>query len=51
MNFDKTFKNIDKILSKCPTVTIGIMCTYNAFSVLTFDKLIKGVYEYKKKYS
>jgi organic radical activating enzyme len=51
LDFDKFWKNIDKILSKCPTVTIGIMCTYNAFSVLTFDKLIKGVYEYKKKYS
>ena len=51
LDFDKFWKNIDKILSKCPTVTIGIMCTYNAFSVLSFDKLIKGVYEYKKKYS
>ena len=51
LDFDKFWKNIDKILSKCPTVTIGIMCTYNVFSVLTFDKLIKGVYEYKKKYS
>ena len=51
LDFDKFWKNIDKILSKCPNVTIGIMCTYNAFSVLSFDKLIKGVYEYKKKYS
>ena len=51
LDFDKFWKNIDKILSKCPTVTIGIMCTYNAFSVLSFDELIKGVYEYKKKYS
>jgi organic radical activating enzyme len=51
LNFDKFWKNIDKILSKCPTVTIGIMCTYNVFSILTFDELIKGVYEYKKKYS
>ena len=51
LDFDKFWKNIDKILLKCPTVTIGIMCTYNAFSVLSFDELIKGVYEYKKKYS
>ena len=51
LDFDKFWKNIDKILSKCPTVTIGIMCTYNVFSVLSFDELIKGVYEYKKKYS
>jgi organic radical activating enzyme len=51
LDFDKFWKNIDKILSKCPTVTIGIMCTYNVFSILTFDELIKGVYEYKKKYS
>ncbi len=51
LDFNKFWQNIDKILSKCPTVTIGIMCTYNAFSVLSFDELIKGVYEYKKKYS
>lgn len=51
LDFDKFWKNIDKILQKCPTVTIGIMCTYNVFSILSFDKLIKGVYEYKKKYS
>ena len=51
LDFDKFWQNIDKILSKCPTVTIGIMCTYYAFSVLSFDELIKGVYEYKKKYS
>jgi hypothetical protein len=27
------------------------MCTYNAFSVTTFDLLIKNVYELKRKYS
>jgi hypothetical protein len=51
LDFELFWKNVNKILEKCPTVTIGIMCTYNAFSVFSFDELIKNVYELKKKYS
>ena len=51
LDFEQFWKNINKILEKCPTVTIGIMCTYNAFSVFSFDELINNVYELKKKYS
>jgi organic radical activating enzyme len=51
LNFEKFWENLEKILQKCPTVTIGIMCTYNVFSITSFDKLIEGVYELKKKYS
>lgn len=51
LNFEKFWENVEKILKKCPTVTIGIMCTYNVFSITSFDKLIEGVYELKKKYS
>ena len=51
MDFNLFWENLENILINCPTVTIGIMCTYNAFSVTTFDLLIKNVYELKRKYS
>jgi hypothetical protein len=51
LDFEQFWKNVNKILEKCPTVTIGVMCTYNAFSIFSFDELIKNVYELKKKYS
>jgi hypothetical protein len=51
LDFELFWENLEKILIKCPTVTIGLMCTYNAFSVTSFDKLITGVYELKKRYS
>jgi hypothetical protein len=49
--FNKFWDNLNKILTKCPTVTIGIMSTYNALSVLSYDKLISGVYDLKKEYA
>ena len=48
--FNKFWDNLNKILTKCPKVTIGIMSTYNALSVPSYDKLIKGVYDLKKQY-
>jgi len=48
--FNKFWDNLNKILSKCPKITIGIMCTYNALSVPSYDKLIKNVYNLKKEY-
>lgn len=50
LNFSHFWDNINKILSKCPTVTIGIMTTYNALSVPSYHTLIKNVYELKKEY-
>jgi organic radical activating enzyme len=49
--FNKFWDNMNKILSKCPTVTIGIMSTYNALSVTSYDKLINGVYNLKKEFA
>lgn len=49
--FSRFWDNMNKILTKCPTVTIGIMSTYNALSVPSYDKLIKGVYDLKKEYA
>lgn len=44
------WKNIEKILTELPKVTINIMATYNALSVFTYDKVIDRVFELKKKY-
>jgi hypothetical protein len=41
--FNKFWDNIQYILSKCPTVTVGIMSTYNALSVTSYDRLIEEV--------
>lgn len=51
LEFDRFWETLRKILTKCPTVTIGIMTTYNALSVLSYDKVIKEVYELKKEFS
>ena len=49
--FNKWLDNVNKILSNCPTVTIGIMSTYNALSVPSYSKLITSVYDLKKEYA
>ena len=51
LEFDRFWKNVRKILSKCPTVSIGLMSTYNALSVFSYPKLIKEVYELKKEFA
>jgi hypothetical protein len=48
--FNKFWDNLNKILQKCPKVTIGIMSTYNALSVPSYHKLIMEVYNLKKMY-
>ena len=50
LNFNKFWDNINKIFVKCPTINIGIMTTYNALSVPSYDKLIKNVFELKREY-
>jgi organic radical activating enzyme len=49
--FNKFWDNLNKILTRCPTVSIGIMSTYNALSVTSYHKLIRGVYDLKREYS
>ena len=48
--FNQFWDNMNKILTSCSTVTIGIMSTYNAFSVSTYNKLITSVYDLKVEY-
>ena len=50
MEFDRLFNNIDKILNKLPKVTVVIMSTFNLFSIFSYEKLLKKVYEYKLKH-
>lgn len=50
LDFDKLFSNIDKILTILPKVTIVVMSTFNVFSVFSYEKLIKKIYEFKLKH-
>lgn len=49
--FNRFWDNIHEIMSRCPSITVGVMCTYNALSVPTFDKLIHGVHDLKLQYA
>jgi hypothetical protein len=50
LKFDTLISNIEKILSKLDKVTIVVMSTFNIFSVFSYEKLIKKIYELKVKY-
>jgi hypothetical protein len=50
LEFNRFWGNVNKILTKCPRVVITFMVTYNALSVFSYDRLIKGVYDLKKEY-
>jgi len=50
MNFEKLFKNIDKVLTSLPKVTIVVMSTFNIFSVFSYESLIRKVHELKIKH-
>jgi organic radical activating enzyme len=49
--FNKFWDNLNKILTKCPTVSIVIMSTYNVFSVPSYHKLIHGVCDLQREYN
>ena len=50
MNFEKLFKNIDKVLTSLPKVTIVVMSTFNIFSVFSYEDLIRKIHELKIKH-
>lgn len=50
MNFEKLFKNIDKVLTSLPKITIVVMSTFNIFSVFSYESLIRKVHELKIKH-
>jgi len=49
--FNKFWDNMNKVLTKCPRVNLTIMSTFNALSVPSYKKLIKGVYDLKQEYA
>lgn len=50
LNFNNLISNIEKILHKLDKVTVVVMSTFNIFSVFSYEKLIKKIYELKVKY-
>jgi uncharacterized Fe-S cluster-containing radical SAM superfamily protein len=50
LDFERLFNNIEKILSKLDKVTVVVMSTFNIFSVFSYEKLIKKIYDFKLKY-
>jgi hypothetical protein len=50
LEFNRLISNIDKILLLLPKVTIVIMSTFNMFSIFSYEKLIRKVYELKLKH-
>jgi hypothetical protein len=50
LDFNLFWDNLNLILEKCPRVNATIMATYNALSVSSYDKVIKGVYDLKTQY-
>lgn len=49
--YDKFIENIHKVLSNTNRVGVTIMSTYNALSLLNYNKLIDDVYEIKRLYT
>jgi hypothetical protein len=50
LEFNRLFSNIDKILMILDRVTIVVMSTFNIFSVFSYEKLIKKIYDLKLKH-
>ena len=50
LNADTFWNNLDTFLTKCEKPEATIMATYNLTSVSSYDKVIKKVFELKKKH-
>ena len=50
LKYEKFWKNVDKILTELPKVTVNVMATFNALSVFTYSDLVDKVFEMKKKH-
>lgn len=50
LNFEQWKKNVDRLLTEIPSMTVTIMCTTNIFSIVEFQKLLEFVYEMKIKH-
>lgn len=50
LNYDEYMQNVRTFLEEVPEVQLVFMCTYNAFSVVSFRKYLEEVNELKRKY-
>ncbi len=50
MNYDQWLKNIYMLLDRIPGLTIIVMSTYNALSVVSYSAFLKDLYTIKKTY-
>ena len=50
MDTERFWNNLDMFLTKCQRPEATVMATYNLTSVPTYDKVIKRVFEMKKKH-
>lgn len=48
MDYNKWIENLYEFSRECPTATIGLMCTYNALSIATFDQFLEDMLSLKK---
>jgi organic radical activating enzyme len=48
MNYKTWIDNLYEFTRECPDALIGLMCTYNALSVITFERLLQDMLELKK---
>jgi organic radical activating enzyme len=48
MDYKKWIDNLYEFTRECPDALIGLMCTYNALSVTTFEKFLEDMLELKK---
>lgn len=51
LNYDKWYKNCDRILSEIPDSNLTLMCTYNLLGVTSFTDLLRDMLELKNKYA
>lgn len=51
LDFNKFWDNINKVLTRCPTLTVTFMSTYNILSVPNYSTLIRGIYDLKREYT
>ena len=51
LEFNRFWDNLNKVLTKCPRVTVTVMSTFNALSVPSYKQLAKGIYKLKEEYA
>jgi organic radical activating enzyme len=50
MKYENVIKNCETFLKRIPKAQLSFMTTYNAFSVINFDKYLHDVLEFKRRF-